>query len=224
MKCIVESRKISFWFMVFCLSGLVLFSIQYIGAGVNAADVQSIKETVLNLPDPAAEQPEWIEYRVKQGDWLSRLARKYCTSVDELKEINDLKSSTIYVGKKLKIRNIPGLALPGYRVFGRWYYPLKTADGYEKTGIASWYGSKFHGRKTSNGEIYNMHGMTAAHKTLPLGTVVLVRNMINGRTLVLRINDRGPFVGTRLIDLSKEAARQLGLLEPGKGLVEVTAI
>ena len=84
-----------------------------------------------------------------------------------------------------------------------------------QSGIASWYGQEFHGRPTSNGEIYNMHELTAAHRTLPFGTVVEITNILNGRTVTVRINDRGPFVGNRIIDLSYAAARMLDMVGPG---------
>jgi rare lipoprotein A len=111
-----------------------------------------------------------------------------------------------------------------YRVNGDWYHPITDARGFEEQGIASWYGEEFHGRKTSNGEIYDMYGVSAAHKTLPLGTYVRVNNLENGRTLDLRVNDRGPFVRGRIIDLSYGAARQLGVVEKGTARVRVTAL
>ncbi len=111
-----------------------------------------------------------------------------------------------------------------YKVLGRWYQPLATADGFRQRGVASWYGEAFHGRPTSNGETYDMHGISAAHKTLPLGTVVRVLNLDNGKTLDVRINDRGPFVRGRVIDLSYGAAKRLGVDRPGLAPVEVVAI
>jgi rare lipoprotein A len=111
-----------------------------------------------------------------------------------------------------------------YRVFGTWYQPLPHARGFVQEGTASWYGREFHGRKTSNGEIYDMYGLTAAHKTLPMGTFVRVENLSNGRSLDLRINDRGPFVRDRIIDLSYTAAERLGLTGPGTAPVRVTAL
>ncbi len=111
-----------------------------------------------------------------------------------------------------------------YTIRGITYYPLADAYGYEETGIASWYGRDFHGKKTANGEIYDMDGLTAAHKTLPLGTMVEVYSFDTGRTQVLRVNDRGPFVGTRIIDLSREGARRLGIMKKGTGKVRVTAL
>ena len=111
-----------------------------------------------------------------------------------------------------------------YEVRGRRYYVSGTADDYRERGVASWYGSKFHGRRTSSGEVYDMHAMTAAHKTLPLPTWVRVTHLGNGRSIVVRVNDRGPFVDNRLIDLSYAAARELGMVEAGTGLVEVEAL
>ncbi len=111
-----------------------------------------------------------------------------------------------------------------YVVFGKRYYVLDNADGFVERGIASWYGIKFHGRKTSSGEVYNMHAMTAAHKNLPLPTWVHVKNLDNGRTAVVKVNDRGPFVDGRVIDLSYAAAVKLGVKGPGTANVQISAI
>ena len=109
-------------------------------------------------------------------------------------------------------------------MFGQWYQPREHAHGFKERGIASWYGKKFHGRRTSNGEVYNMYGISAAHKTLPFNTVVRVKNLDNGRTLKVRINDRGPFVRGRIIDLSYGGAQKLGLVGPGTARVEISAL
>ena len=101
---------------------------------------------------------------------------------------------------------------------------MPNADKYKERGVASWYGRDFHGRKTSNGETYNMFAMTAAHKTLPLGTFVRVQNLGNGKSTVVRINDRGPFVRGRVIDLSFTAAKELDIVGPGTAPVEVVAV
>jgi rare lipoprotein A len=111
-----------------------------------------------------------------------------------------------------------------YQVGGRWYYPLQSAAGYDETGTASWYGNKFHGRKTANGERYDMYAMSAAHKTLPMPTLVRVTNLENGRQIVVRVNDRGPFVKNRLIDLSYAAAKALGYDGKGTAHVRVQAL
>ncbi len=100
---------------------------------------------------------------------------------------------------------------PEYKVFGKQYKVLAKSKGYQKRGVASWYGVKFHGRKTSNGEVYDMYGMTAAHKTLPIPSYVRVTNLKNKKTIVVRVNDRGPFHENRVIDLSYTAAVKLGI-------------
>jgi peptidoglycan lytic transglycosylase len=113
---------------------------------------------------------------------------------------------------------------PFYDVLGQRYYVLATADGYLERGVASWYGPAFHGGNTSSGEPYDMYAMTAAHKTLPLPCYARVTNLRNGRSVVVRINDRGPFVANRLIDLSYSAAARLDMLREGTTLVEVRAL
>jgi rare lipoprotein A len=117
----------------------------------------------------------------------------------------------------------PGQPRP-YQVYGAWYHPMTDANGFEQQGIASWYGGEFHGRRTSNGEIYNMYAMTAAHKTLPLGTYVRVFDLSNHRSVDVRINDRGPFVKGRIIDLSYSAAKALGMIGPGTAPVRIVAL
>lgn len=111
-----------------------------------------------------------------------------------------------------------------YVVRGKRYYVMDSAAGYVERGIASWYGTKFHGRRTSSGEPYDMYAMTAAHKTLPLPTWVRVTNLRNGRSVVVKVNDRGPFHHNRIIDLSYAAAVKLGIQRHGTGLVEVRAL
>lgn len=111
-----------------------------------------------------------------------------------------------------------------YRVLGKRYYVLDSAQGYRERGTASWYGQKFHGHLTSNGEIYDMYKMSAAHKSLPLPSYVRVTNLDNGRQVIVRVNDRGPFHDDRLIDLSYAAAARLGMLNRGTARVEVEAI
>ena len=107
-----------------------------------------------------------------------------------------------------------------YEIKGRWYRPAHEPD-YDQTGIASWYGPKFHGRLTANGELFDMNRLTAAHKTLPLPSLVRVTNLENGASAVLRLNDRGPFAGERIIDLSRAAAERLGTRRQGLGRVRV---
>jgi len=111
-----------------------------------------------------------------------------------------------------------------YEVFGKRYYVRKNAEDYTERGVASWYGTKFHGRKTSSGEPYDMYAMTAAHKTLPIPAYVKVSNLDNGKTIVVRVNDRGPFVDDRIIDLSYVAAQKLEMTAKGTANVEISVV
>jgi rare lipoprotein A len=111
-----------------------------------------------------------------------------------------------------------------YVVFGKKYYPTMTKVGASYNGIASWYGPDFHAKKTSNGEIYDMHANTAASKTLPMNTMVKVYNKDNGKSTIVRINDRGPFVAGRIIDLSNKAARKIDMVKKGTANVTVTVL
>lgn len=111
-----------------------------------------------------------------------------------------------------------------YKVLGKTYYTMNNSRNYQEKGIASWYGSKFHGRRTSSGEPYDMYAMTAAHKTLPLPSYLEVTNLNNGRKVIVKVNDRGPFHDNRLIDLSYTAAKKLGIVGHGTGLVAIRAI
>ena len=139
-------------------------------------------------------------------------------------------------GGSVSIPELPGDAIPkpearsrygngpDYEVFGERYTVMSSASGYSERGVASWYGKKFHGRLTSNREPYDMYKMTAAHKTLPLPSYVRVRNLRNNTSIVVRVNDRGPFVDNRIIDLSYVAALKLDMVGTGTSLVEITAI
>jgi len=120
-------------------------------------------------------------------------------------------------------RELKGHQKP-YMVNGKLYAPLRDHSGFVEEGIASWYGRDFHGKLTSNGEIYDMYALTAAHKTLPMGVHVRVTNTSNGRQMVVRVNDRGPFVAGRIIDLSYTAAKQLGVVGPGTAPVRIEAL
>lgn len=111
-----------------------------------------------------------------------------------------------------------------YIVRGKRYYRLTTSKGYVEQGNASWYGTKFHGHRTSSGETFDMYAMTAAHKTLPLPTYTRVTNLDNGRSIIVKVNDRGPFHASRIIDLSYVAAGKLDILKRGTGRVEVVAL
>ena len=113
---------------------------------------------------------------------------------------------------------------PFYEVFGKRYHVLDSSAGYSERGVASWYGRDFHGKPTSSGETYDMRELTAAHKTLPIPTWVEVTNLENGESVVVRINDRGPFVDNRIIDLSQRAAEELDIIGAGTARVQVRAL
>jgi rare lipoprotein A len=111
-----------------------------------------------------------------------------------------------------------------YTVMGRSYTPMTRLEPYRARGIATWYGRRYHGKSTASGEPYDMYAMTAAHTVLPIPSYVRVTNVANGRSVVVRVNDRGPFIGDRLIDLSYTAAHRLGIIGAGSGMVEVESI
>lgn len=124
---------------------------------------------------------------------------------------------------KVEPRTRAGNSSP-YKVLGKTYHVMQTPEGYKAQGVASWYGRKFHGRRTANGEIYDMYAMTAAHKTLPIPSYVRVTNLANKRSVIVRVNDRGPFHGDRIIDLSYTAAKKLGFENIGTAKVMVEYI
>src|SRR6056300_1171739 len=123
-----------------------------------------------------------------------------------------------------KIEPINNSTKKPYKVFGEKYVPMKELKPYKEKGYASWYGKKYHGNKTSIGEIYDMYEMTGAHKTLPLPCYVEVTNLKNNKQVIIRINDRGPFIKDRIIDLSYAAAHRLDIIEKGSELVEIKVI
>lgn len=134
--------------------------------------------------------------------------------VVDLRNIPDAVPAPIQV----PLKNTP------YELDGVRYEPMESANGYADRGIASWYGTKFHGKQTANGEIYDLYKMTAAHKTLPLPSYVKVTNLDNNRSIVVRVNDRGPFIDNRLIDLSYVAAKKLGFADIGLANVAIEGI
>ena len=134
-------------------------------------------------------------------------------------------TSKSYVTKVYNVPNVSNPTKKPYSVNGEIYYPLNRVNvGWSQRGIASWYGPNFHGRYTSNGEIYNMYALTAAHKTLPMNTIVKVTNLNNGKSVIVRINDRGPFVKGRIIDLSYAAGKKIGLDVTGTAPVLIKVI
>ena len=134
-------------------------------------------------------------------------------TVKQVSKKSDAEKRTIF--GKYKIGN-------PYQIKGVWYYPKENFE-YDETGIGSWYGTKFHGRKTANGEIYDMNGLSAAHRELPLGTMIRVTHLGNGKSVTLKVNDRGPFIEGRILDLSLGAARKLEMIEAGvaKVMIEI---
>ena len=142
-----------------------------------------------------------------------------CAGSKEKIRVSSYKKQAIVLPKTMD-----GRVPKSYSVNGVAYYPLLSGEGFVQKGMASWYGKDFHGKKTSNGEIYNMYSKTAAHKTLPFGTYVKVENLSNLKEVIVRINDRGPFVIGRIIDLSYGAGRQIGLVGPGVAKVRLVAL
>jgi rare lipoprotein A len=126
--------------------------------------------------------------------------------------------------KVIDSANMHKATMRPYKIKGTWYYPYKPKVGTAYHGVASWYGPNFHSKKTSNGEYYNMYALTAAHKTLPMNTLVKVINKKNSKNVVVRINDRGPFVDDRIIDLSKAAADRLDVIKSGTANVKLIVI
>jgi rare lipoprotein A len=141
---------------------------------------------------------------------FSALLLAACASSPPRQTANTPKGGTYKVGKPYKVANT-------------WYYP-KEDPTYDRTGMASWYGPGFHGKRTANGEIYDMNDLTAAHTTLPMPSYVRVTNLENGRSMVLRVNDRGPFAKNRIIDVSRRAAQLLGFERQGTARVRVQAV
>ena len=142
-----------------------------------------------------------------------------CTTIEVAANLGKKVIPLIDKEEKTKTSPVYKVGTP-YVIDGRTYYPKKNLN-YDKTGVASWYGPKFHGKLTANGEIFNQYKMTAAHKTLPIPSLVQVTNLKNGKSILVRINDRGPFVNDRIIDLSSKAADVLSLKNSGTGLVRV---
>jgi rare lipoprotein A len=166
-------------------------------------------------------------------DYYGASGSKYDYEYDyKTKTFSNNNNIDSYEYKKLKQHTSSGVkvrdskamhraTMKPYTVMGKRYYPTITRVGQRFDGIASWYGPNFHGKKTSNGEVYDMYGRTAAHKTLPMNTMVKVTNVENGKTTIVRVNDRGPFVANRIIDLSNVAAREIDMVKKGTAKVQI---
>jgi len=161
--------------------------------------------------------------------WLSACSsapRRVAPEVQQVPPLQSTQPATPADGElipRIEARSAQGNP-PFYQVAGKRYTVLASAAGYRERGVASWYGRDFHGKNTSNGEPYDMYAMTAAHKTLPLPCYARVTNLSNGRSVVVRVNDRGPFVSNRVIDLSYSAASRLDMIRNGTAFVEVEAL
>ena len=149
----------------------------------------------------------------------SRYTQSQDSAPDRAVDVADVKDAIPRVEPKSRYGNPAS-----YMVFGKRYHTLASSEGYSDRGIASWYGTKFHGHRTSSGEPYDMYQMSAAHKTLPLPTYARVTNLGNSKSVIVKINDRGPFYDNRIIDLSYAAASRLDILGKGTGLVEVQTV
>ncbi len=161
-----------------------------------------------SIPPPPAENPNAGRYTITQD-------RAPAESI-ELSSIPEVIPGPVE-------RTIAGNRSP-YTVLGKTYFVLPSEEGYSERGIASWYGEKFHGHKTSNGEVFDMYHVSAAHKSLPIPSFLRVTNLDNNRSIVVRVNDRGPFHGNRVIDLSYAAALKLGYAETGTARVQLESI
>lgn len=154
---------------------------------------------------------------------LSFMVMTGCVAPDATDQ-NKVDASGKYHSKTAAQMGKKGGIAGKYKVYGKNYYVMRSGSDYQETGTASWYGPQFNHRVTSSGERFNMYSMTAAHKTLPLATRVQVTNLRNGKSVVVKINDRGPFVGNRLIDLSYGAAKKLGMVNQGTAEVSIKAV
>lgn len=186
----------------------------------------SIVEDIKTTPASSKEVKEVKDIKDSQDTNITaptdKVTQEDLNTLEKLKKQTENKSKKANKSSKTKITK-PKIAY-NYKVKGKKYSALSNSKGFTQVGTASWYGGSFHGRKTANGEIYNMNAMTGAHKTLPLVTYAKVINLSNKKTAVIKINDRGPFVGNRILDLSKAAAKKLGLLEKGTAKVEIIAL
>ena len=211
-----------------------------------AALTAQAEETAADKAEPASATAEQqvnivkvIDFTHPQKTEASQEAKtRALLAGDDKKELRDIEFDRPNL-RKLVDYNAKGDALAkagdvytksssrksySYTVLGKRYQTLADSKGFEQQGPASWYGNPFHGRKTANGETYDMNELTAAHKELPLGTKVEVTNLSNGRKVVVRINDRGPFHGNRVLDLSRAAAQELGTLNAGVAQVQIRAL
>ncbi len=179
---------------------------RYLALGLVALGLLASCAPRASSPPPAGARV----HVVQPGDTLFSIARRYGVGVEELRAYNGLDGNLIHSGQPLRIP--PAQAAPAPPI------------GYSETGVASWYGPEFQGRRTASGEIFDMHALTAAHRTLPFGSIVRVTRLDTGAEVVVRINDRGPFAKGRILDLSYAAALKLDLVRSGTARVRIEVI
>ncbi len=175
--------------------------------------------SVISVPSVAFHKHFLLILLLSGISACSTAPQKHVTPKRTPTELANIPDAVPKVEPRSKLGN-----MKTYEVFGKRYYVLDSMEGFTQKGIASWYGPKFHGKKTSNGEIYDMYAMTAAHKTLPLPSYLEVKNLENGRKIIVRVNDRGPFHDNRVVDLSYTAAIKLDMTAKGTALVEIRAL
>ncbi len=158
------------------------------------------------------------------GSGGTKIAKKTKTTVTKKKHSSKKSKKSKKSRKNKKNKNSNSKYKYTYKSRGRRFKVLRSAKGFKQTGEASWYGPGFQGRKTANGDRFDMNALTAAHKTLPLGTMIEVTNLGNNKKIIVKVNDRGPFSKGRILDLSKRAARKLGIIKRGHGRVRIKAL
>ncbi|XOF32374.1 MAG: septal ring lytic transglycosylase RlpA family protein [Candidatus Electrothrix sp. YB6] len=184
----------------------------------------SLKNVATDKDAAVGAEEKMEKMQAFQSEDRDDAAGKEETAADVSEQDRQGRELTVIMPNKTKKRKKHPATQRPYVIEGHTYYPIPSADGYREKGFASWYGPPFHGRKTANGEIYNMYSRTAAHKTLPMGTMLLVKNLKNGKSSVVRINDRGPFISGRIIDLSYSTALELGIVNNGTEHVQIVAL
>lgn len=161
-----------------------------------------------------------LRYQLKNGtrfDFYEKTLLSLAATTIGVLSINAAVADSV-----VRVEKLHPSANRSYKVAGKRYTPLTQVSSFSQTGKASWYGSQFHGRKTSSGERYNMNALSAAHKTLPIPSYARVTNMQTGKSVIVRVNDRGPFHGNRVIDVSKAAAQQLGFINQGRPMSKLS--
>jgi len=172
------------------------------------APVSLVLAACASAPAPVPESPNAGRYSIQQDRAPTRIV--------DLASIPDVVPEPVN-------RTMAGNRSP-YTVLGKSYRVLPTEEGYSERGVASWYGEKFHGHKTSNGEVFDMYQVSAAHKSLPIPSFLRVTNLDNNRSIIVRVNDRGPFHGDRIVDLSYAAAMKLGYADTGTARVQLESV